>query len=148
MKIAVWYNLPSGGAKRALYDHVRSLVGRGHAVECWCPSTADRSYLPLSDLAPEHVHDLPWTPEGKGQFHISRAYGATRDRLRRMDRHCRECAEQINCGGFDLLFANPCRFFSSGAIARYVRVPAVLYLPDPFRKMYEALPKLPWVAMD
>jgi hypothetical protein len=32
MKIAVWYNLPSGGAKRALYYHVRGLVERGHTV--------------------------------------------------------------------------------------------------------------------
>src|SRR5258708_7701650 len=26
MKIAVWHNLPSGGGKRALHDHVRGLV--------------------------------------------------------------------------------------------------------------------------
>ncbi|HEV2379628.1 MAG TPA: glycosyltransferase family 4 protein [Terriglobia bacterium] len=148
MKIAVWYNLPSGGGKRALYNYVRGLAERGHAIESWCPSTADRSYLPLSDLVPEHVLPLPWTPEGRRNFLLSRAYGATRDRLRRMDRHCRECAEEINCGGFDLLFANPCMFFSSGAIARYIRIPSVLYLQDPFRQLYEALPKLRWVALD
>jgi len=60
MKIAVWYNLPSGGGKRALYNYVRGLVERGHTIESWCPSTADRSYLPLTEWVPEHVVPLPW----------------------------------------------------------------------------------------
>ena len=55
MRIAVWNNLPSGGGKRALYHHVKGLVERGHHVESWCPPTADRTYLPLSELVEEHV---------------------------------------------------------------------------------------------
>jgi glycosyltransferase involved in cell wall biosynthesis len=148
MKIAIWYNLPSGGAKRALYDHLRGLVERGHTMECWCPSTADRSYLPLADLIPEHVLPLSWPAEGKRDFPLTRAYGDIRDRLARVDRHCRQCAEDINRGGFDLLFANRCGFFATSAIARYVKIPAILYLPDPCRGLYEASPRLRWVAMD
>ncbi len=30
--------------------------------------------------------------------------------------------------------------------ARFVRLPAVLYLQEPFRWLYEALPQLPWLA--
>src|SRR5216683_2521051 len=60
MKIAVWHNLPSGGGKRALYDHVRGLVARGHSVEVWCPPTASRTFLPLDALVREHVVDLAW----------------------------------------------------------------------------------------
>ena len=60
MRIAVWHNLPSGGGKRALHDHVRGLLGRGHTIEAWCPSTADPDYLPLSELIPEHVLPLAW----------------------------------------------------------------------------------------
>src|SRR5713101_1423560 len=55
MKIAVWHNLPSGGGKRALYYHVRGLVERGHEITSWSLDTADQSYLPLSEFAPEHV---------------------------------------------------------------------------------------------
>src|SRR5437763_1335185 len=60
MKIAVWHNLPSGGGKRALYDHVRGLIERGHTVEAWCPPTADLDFLPLAPMAREHVVDLEW----------------------------------------------------------------------------------------
>jgi len=58
MKIAVWHNLPSGGGKRALYNHVKGLIERGHIVESWCPPTADQAYLPLSNLVQEHVVPL------------------------------------------------------------------------------------------
>lgn len=50
MRIAVWHNLPSGGGKRALHDHLRGLIARGHSIEAWCPSTADRSFLPLAEF--------------------------------------------------------------------------------------------------
>ena len=55
MRIAVWHNLPSGGGKRALDYHVRGLVEKGHSVEAWCPSTNNRTYLPLSNLIREHL---------------------------------------------------------------------------------------------
>jgi len=143
MKIAIWHNLPSGGGKRALYHHVRGLLERGHTVESWCPPTADQSYLPLGELVKEHVVPLSWPPNS---FHLTRAYGLMLDSIRVMNRHCQQCAEEINRGGFDLLLANPCLFFRASSIARYARVPAVLYLQEPYRKLYEALPALPWVA--
>src|SRR5438034_4095223 len=55
MRIAVWHNLPMGGGKRALYEHVCGLVQRGHYVEAWCPPTAPQTYLPLSPMIKEHI---------------------------------------------------------------------------------------------
>jgi glycosyltransferase involved in cell wall biosynthesis len=146
MKIAVWHNLPSGGGKRALFDHVKGLTQRGHHVEAWCPPTADLGYLPLADLIREHVLSLePAKPKpypGEALKNLSRM----KERLRAMDDHCRRCAEQINQGGFDLLFANTCTFFRVTPIARYVSVPSVLYLQEPYRELYEAMPNLVWAA--
>jgi len=148
MRIAVWHNLPSGGGKRALYDHVRGLVERGHTIEVWCPPTADQSYLPLRELAQEHVVPLSWSSNSRPGFQLKTAFNRTPRRIKAMDRHCRQCAEEINGRGFDLLFANACMFFRTTSIARYVRIPAVIYLQEPYRWLYEALPKLPWAALD
>jgi glycosyltransferase involved in cell wall biosynthesis len=148
MKIAVWHNLPSGGGKRALYDHVRGLVERGHTVEAWCSPAADRAYCPLTDCVEEHV-----IPLGSGTNRVpksswARVYGSTMDRLNAMDQHCRLCAEEINRRGFDILLANSCRFLQVSQIARHVRIPAVLYLQEPCRWLYEAWwGRLPWVAL-
>lgn len=148
MRIAVWHNLPSGGGKRALYDHVRGLVERGHSVEAWCSSAADRVYCPLSDWVREHVVDVSCAPDGRPTSGWFRLCGQTLTRLSAVDRHCRICAEEIGRGGFDLLLANTCKFLYVPPIARYVQIPAVLYLQEPNRRLYEALPTLPWVALE
>lgn len=154
MKVAVWHNLVSGGAKRALYHHVRGLVERGHTLEAWCPPTADRDYLPLGELIKEHVVPLEAQPDSVDAL-IKRA-PVFRDELkyeemrlaRALDQHCRACAEEINGGGFDLLFANPSIIHAVSSIGRYVETPKVLYLQEPNRPLYEARRgRLPWAAL-
>jgi glycosyltransferase involved in cell wall biosynthesis len=145
VRIAVWHNLPSGGAKRALYEHVRGLIARGHTVESWCPPTADQNYLPLSGLIPEHVVSLDWPmafrhlDEWQITLEINRALAA-------MEGHCRACAADIKAGGFDVLLANSCQFFAVSPIGRLCKMPTALYLQEPFRKLYEAMPALLWQA--
>ena len=145
MRIAVWHNLPSGGGKRALYDHVQGLVARGNTVEAWCPPTADPDFLPLRDFIPERVVDLEWptswrrSDEWQVTLQIERSLAA-------MDAHCQQCAAEIDAGGFDVVFANTCTLFRTTSIARFAKTPAVLYLQEPMRWLYEAQPTLPWLA--
>ena len=151
MRIAVWHNLPSGGGKRALFDQVRDLVARGHEVEAWCPPTADRSYLPLSDVVREHVVPMmlkaPSDSEPRLLRKLHPLHWSVRARLRAMNQHCRECARQIDAQGFDVLFAACCMFFHTPTIARFVKIPRVVYLQEPNRWFYESSPELPWVAI-
>jgi glycosyltransferase involved in cell wall biosynthesis len=145
MRIAIWHNLPSGGGKRALHDHVRGLVERGHTVEAWCPPTADLDFLPLAPMAREHVVDLEWktplrwTDEWQITLRIARSLAA-------LDAHCRQCAADIARGDFDVLFANTCCFTAASPIGRHATIPSVLYLQEPHRSLYEAQPRLPWLA--
>jgi glycosyltransferase involved in cell wall biosynthesis len=149
LRIAVWHNLPSGGGKRALFHHVKGLIQRGHYVESWCPPSADQTYLPLGKLCDEHVVPLsatrpwPWLRQGR----VLVDYWEMSGRVSAMDDHCRECASQINRSGFDVLFANACVFFRVTSIAKYVQMPSVIYLGEPYRWLYEALPRLPWAAL-
>lgn len=145
MRIAVWHNLPSGGGMRQLHDHVRMLVARGHAVEVWCPPTADRSHLPLNGLAAEHV--LPGGPREAVPLRALARVGLRSDvagRLRSMDVHCRQVAAEIGTR-FDVLFANGSRSLRVTPLARYTQIPNVLYLNEPHRKLYEAQPELVWL---
>ncbi len=149
MRIAVWHNLPSGGGKRALYDHVRGLVGRGHTVESWCPPTADQSYLPLNEFIPEHVRPFDWQP--LAQKKLPAKLNALRPdfltRIDALDRHCRLCADEINRGKFDLLFANSSLYQAVSSIGRYARPLKVIYLQEPVRELYEAMPDPLWQAL-
>lgn len=151
MRIGVWHNLPSGGGKRALHDQVRGLIGRGHHVEIWSPSTADHEYLPLSELALEHVLPLNVEPPPEWLDRISHALALRhlfKSRLTAIDEHCRRCANEINSGGFDVALVAPCRYFRTSPLPLHLSIPAVLYLHEPFRRLYEALPRPPWMAME
>lgn len=149
MKIAVWHNLPSGGGKRSLYHHVRGLLEKGHTVESWCPPTADQTYLPLNQLVTEHIVPFDWKPKSaKTPFgRLMSSYYNIIDKIKAMEEHCRQCAEEINSSGFDMLFVNPCMFFAVNSIAQYVKIPKVLYLQEPYRFLYEARPNPPWAAL-
>ena len=149
MKIAVWHNLPSGGGKRALYDHVRGLVRRGHTVESWCPPSADQTYLPLGEFINEHVVPVDWQPraEKKLAAKLTTLRLDPLTRIEALDRHCRRCAEEINAGGFDLLFANSSYYQAVSSIGRYVRLPKVIYLQEPTREFFEAMPEPLWNAL-
>jgi len=147
MKIAVWHNLPSGGAKRALYDHVKGLVERGHTVESWCPPTADQKYLPLGQIIKENIIDLKIEPAKYGKI-INRfdLLVRTLRQQKSLEEHCQTCALQMG-QNFDILFANACVYTRVPSISQFVPMPAVLYLPEPYRWLYEALPDLPWLAL-
>lgn len=144
LRIAVWHNLPSGGGKRQLYNHVQGLVERGHYVESWCPDTADQKHLPLGNLIQEHIVPLA---KRKNLFQSSiRPLHVVKELLNTMEQHCKACAEEINRGDFDILYANACMYLRTSPIAKYVYLPTAIYLGEPYRCFYEAMPELPWLA--
>jgi glycosyltransferase involved in cell wall biosynthesis len=151
MKIAVWHNLPSGGAKRALYDHVRGLLAHGHEVESWTPPTADTQFLPLGEIIPEH--QLPLGPfQVSGLMRRFAAWAGLETeaigRMHAMEEHARHFADALRDRDFDVVLAAACRWFHVPAIAHKLRIPATLYLQEPFRPLYEPMPRLPWIAED
>lgn len=146
MKIAVWHSLPSGGGKRALYGHVNGLLSRGHEVEVWEPVGEERRYLPLSDLAPVHQVPLPEILGGRAALAV-RQVVLDRDMAHDMyNIHCQLVGNAIMQGGFDVLFANTAATVHSPPLSQHVIVPSLLYLQEPQRRLYEALPIPPLSA--
>jgi glycosyltransferase involved in cell wall biosynthesis len=146
MKIAVWHNLPSGGGKRQLYYHVKGLVERGHYVESWCPDTANQNFLPLGNIIKENIIPLELKGNRRISYDILKNAHDVKYLINIMDKHCQKCAQQINDREFDILFANSCTFFRTSAIPKYVKIPSAVFLGEPYRWLYEALPELPWIA--
>ncbi len=149
MRIAVWHNLPSGGGKRALYYHLRGLVARGHAVEIWSPPPPEPEYCPLAAFGPVHAIPLERAVcRVHGPFRAARAYASgVAAQWRAMDVHCRRVAAEIHEGKFDVCLANTSPYVCASPLGRYVRIPAVIYLQEPFRELYEARPWHPFAAI-
>jgi glycosyltransferase involved in cell wall biosynthesis len=147
MRIAVWHNLNSGGGKRALFDHVKGLVERGHTVVSFRPDTADPDYLPLSSLTEERVYPLKdkINKSLKG-FKYFNSPGSLYEKFKAEIEHCKECAKDINEGNFDVLLANSSSVISMSHIGRYVNIPKTIYLGEPHRMFYEAKREFLWRA--
>jgi glycosyltransferase involved in cell wall biosynthesis len=143
MKIAIWHNLPSGGGRRALFDQVRGLVSAGHEVAVWCPPQADRSFLPLDGICLERVVPMARGLAVRGP--LSWVRSGLADRLG-FEAHCRRCASEMEAEGFDVVLAHSCQFHRAMPIARYTSLPSALYQHEPFRWLYEAMPRQRWEA--
>ncbi len=131
LRIALFHNLPAGGAKRHTYEQVRELARRGHTVEEFTFSTSDREFMSLrSHVSQTHVYPLRWNPlrpvpiPGAGPYlHLMQNLM----NLYRLDRVARQVAADIDAGDFDLVFAKDCMFTVAPQIMRYVKPPCVFY---------------------
>ena len=130
-----------------MFYHLQGLKERGHQIEIWTTPQADNQYLDFNSIGPIHV--VPFDSPGESVpmrdrfgylgFHQDTA-------MRSMIAHSHVCAEQIQAGNFDVLFANSCMVYGSPYIARFTTLPTLLYLGEPLRYLYEAQPQLPWCA--
>jgi glycosyltransferase involved in cell wall biosynthesis len=138
MRVAVWHNLPSGGGKRALVDHVDGLVARGHQVEVWSPPQADRDVMPFRSGVSEHLVGLGI--RGASRWGPCPPAPVLFQQLRAMHRHLDVVAEEIASFEADVLLGGACQYFRAVDLPTRLGVPSVLYLGEPFRWLYEALP--------
>jgi glycosyltransferase involved in cell wall biosynthesis len=142
MRIAVWHNLPSGGGKRALVDHVDGLLARGHEVEVWTNPLSAAEPPHFSGSPVQHLVPLDIDPGERGG--ALPPWPVVRRRLHAMSRHLDSVASGIEAGGFDVLLGGSCRYLRTVDLASRVAIPAVLYAGEPYRWLYEAMPTLPW----
>lgn len=136
MRIALYHNLPSGGAKRALYEWVKRLVNT-HLIDIYTLSTADHDFLDVRPYATSYFvlefarHHLFRSPFGRlNQLQYWRDLGE----LKQIGS---EVAEMIDNGDYDIVFINPCQYTFMPTIAYHLEKPSVYYLHEPFGPTFQ-----------
>ncbi len=135
MKIAVFHNLPSGGAKRALYGTIAYLIHKGHSVEAYLPSTANEDFLPLKELVDEvHLHQVKNTVGGwlYSTFKYVPPFIKTIS-LRDLEATQREIAGIINDSDHDVVLCEQDQYTLSPFFLKYIKKPTVYYCQQPTR---------------
>lgn len=147
MKIAVWHNLHSGGGSRALQYHVHSLVEKGHEVEIWADDPNASGFMKLPSSVKLHKIPINYIEQKSSlRERLASVFYGKDSNMKAMEQHCLKCASEIHQSGFDLLFANSCFYYGVPFISRYVKIPKVLFLGEPNRYLYEAMPEQIWSA--
>ena len=143
MKLAVYHNLPSGGAKRALYELISALPG-DHTVDVFTLSTSDETFGSLAPIVHEHntieFHPLPLLGSPLGRLNqLVRVFDLFR--LRRIGR---ALARRIDAEDYDAVFVHPCQFESCPSLLKHLRTPSIYFCQEPLRRVYESMPTRPY----
>lgn len=139
MKIAIYHNLPSGGAKRALFNYAKGLIEGGHEVDVYAPSSADEEFLDLRPLV-RRYHELGFRllPRSISERSPLRQAIAQYVTARwSLMRHGKAVARQIDAGGYDVAFVHHCRFAQSPYVLRFLATPSVYYCQEARRVSFE-----------
>lgn len=144
LRIALYHDLPSGGAKRTLMEAARRLSSRHH-VDVFTLSCADHHFADLRpwvaryDVAPFSPLPLLRSPFGRVNQLMRRAD------LARLDRVAARVARRIDDGGYDVALVHPCRYEQAPSVLRHLRsTPSVYYCHEPLRLVYEPMPARPY----
>lgn len=144
MRIAVYHNLLSGGAKRALAELARRLQP-AHEVDVYSLSSGNHDFADLRPFVRRHqtyhFAPLPLLDSPLGRLNQA---ARTLDLLR-LGRLNREIAQEIDGGQYDVAFVHPCQFEVSPSILSHLQsTPAVYYCQEPLRRVHEPMPQRPY----
>ena len=144
MRIALFHNTPSGGAKRAIYEWVRRLVAR-HQIDIYTLSTAEHAFCDIRPFAQQHrvfdfrprkLFESPW-----GRLNQLQRW---RD-LGELTQIAQRIAGEINAGDYDIVFAHTCRFTFIPAVLQFVQIPSIYYLHEPFGRTFSRQIQRPYL---
>ncbi|RMF34800.1 MAG: glycosyltransferase family 1 protein [Chloroflexi bacterium] len=136
MRIAVYHNLHSGGAKRTLFEEVRRLSPRHH-LDLFSLSSADHRFGDLSPFV-HHSTIYPFHPGPRFRSPFGRLnQGVRLLDLLRLRRLSRRIAAEIDAAGYDVVLVHPCQYTQSPLVLTFLRTPTVYYCHEPLRKLYE-----------
>ena len=135
MRIALFHNLRSGGAKRAVFEWTRRLA-KSHHIDVYTLNGADHSFCDLRpfvkqhyifDFSPGKLFNSPW-----GRLNQLQRW---RD-LNKLIEIGRSIADRIDVKAYDIVFANTCWYTHIPAFLQFVQTPAVYYLHEPFGRHF------------
>ncbi len=143
MRIALYHNLPSGGAKRTLTEATKRLAAN-HQIDVFSLASANHTFADLRPYVAEHTI-FPFQPRPLFQSPFGRLNQLVRlSDLLRLEKVMRAMAKIINRGDYDVLLAHPCQFEKSPSLLNFVTIPTVYYCQEPLRHLYEPAPFRPY----
>jgi len=144
LRIAVFHNVPSGGAKRALLEWVRRL-SLDHAIDVYSLSTANHDYCDLRPYAAEYqIENFTPLPLARSPFGRLNQFQRWRD-LARLQTVYQKLASQIDAGGYDVVFSNVCMFTFIPILQIYLHTPTLYYLHEHFANRVHRVMERPYL---
>jgi glycosyltransferase involved in cell wall biosynthesis len=140
MRIAVFHDLPSGGAKRSIFETLSRLATR-HTFDIYTLSTANHDFCDLRPYAANY-YVFEHKPGRLFQSPFGRLNQFQRMRdLNRLDHLGQQIARKIDTEGYDMAFVHPSMWLQAPYVLKYLETPSVYYAHEAMRWAYE--PEVP-----
>lgn len=134
MKIAFFYNVPPGGAKRVIYEEIKYLSENHHDVDIYTYDNTDETYMQAS----EYVKNI---------FKFKNKITNNTKRLNRiiydlkvlfyLDILSKKVADKINMGSYDIVIVHPDNFTQAPYLLKHLKTPSIYFCEELLRNAYE-----------
>lgn len=134
MKIAVFHNLPFGGAKRVLYEEIKAL-SKEHEVYLYQFSGEKDIVFNLKKYAKE-VHEYKFSFKNQFPGFLSILYSDYKKFFKLRELH-KKIAKDIDSSDFDLVLIHPDHYTQAPFILKYLKTKKIYYCHELLRIVYE-----------
>jgi glycosyltransferase involved in cell wall biosynthesis len=136
MRIAVYHNLPSGGAKRALFDYLKATKKHVEYDLYRIDSLKNEEFL---DVRP-HVNKIYNFHPPQPYFPSWLKWGCILEPLKALsslNQLQQKIAQQIDSRSYDMVFVHHCSITQSPLLLKYLKTKTIYYAQEPRRKSFE-----------
>lgn len=144
MRIAIFHNLHSGGAKRVVVQEAR-LLSQRHDITVITMEHADRNFG--EDERSERVAGLTFRENYLPMLHspLGRLNPMIRlINLQRLENAEKKAAARIDDLKYDVVLIHPCQVTQTPVLLKYIRTPNVYYSQELPRRLYEPVIQRPY----
>ena len=147
MRIALFHNAPSGGAKRTIFEWTQRLAEK-HIIDVFTLSTADHAYCDIRPFV-QNYYIYDFSPHSLFDSPLGRLNQIQRWRdLVELQLIGQQIASEINSKKYDIVFANTCFYTFIPAFLKHIQLPAVYYLHEPFGQMFNRNIPRPYIKQN
>lgn len=133
MRIALFYNLAFGGAKRVVMEHARGLKNRGHTVDLYTVNIEHDAF----DASPfcENVYNYAFSQDS--YLPVLKRIINDYNNFFVLKKLHRKIASDIDNRYYDIVLVHPDKLTQSPFLLRFLQTPSAYYCQEPLRIVYE-----------
>ena len=133
MRIALFYNLNFGGAKRVVMEHAKGLSQKGHIIDLYTTNIENDAF----DVSPYCANVYSYTIDITSRMPLVKRFVSDYKNFFSLKNLHRKIAKDIDKRNYDVVLAHPDKFTQSPFLLRFLKTSSIYYCQEPLRIVYE-----------
>lgn len=130
MRIAVFYNLSFGGAKRVVYEQVKGLVNIGHTIDIYTTDSEEDIFSPHRFSTNTYSYKIP-------NLNLLNRIEKDFFNFNSLSKVHKKIANDIDSRSYDLVLVHPDKLTQAPYLLRHLKSPSYYYCQEPLRIVYD-----------